>query len=156
MSAALRGARAAGLARWIGGFAALCLCAQAFAGEGLGRLFFTPEERARLDRQRHEAASPAPAARVGATVRVSGVVVRSGGRGTVWLNGRPFDAEAPGSASGPRVRRQVPARVELDSADGRTLHAQVGESVELATGRRRSLLGRGRIEVSPATPAPRR
>lgn len=54
----------------------------------LGRLFLTPDMRARLERQRQldikETRSLA-----GGTLRPDGVVVRSGGKSTIWVNNRP-------------------------------------------------------------------
>ena len=71
----------------------------------LGTLFFSPEERARLDQQRRgELAPPKPAAaatergRPAAPARppvLTGYVQRSDGRDTVWINGRPVVTTAP-------------------------------------------------------------
>ena len=73
---------------------AVALCLTLLCGPGrseeLGRLFFTPQERADLDRrgvQREPAASQAPAETT--QVRLDGIVRRSDGSATVWLNGRP-------------------------------------------------------------------
>ncbi len=70
--------------------AALALAAlPAAAGDGrpaYGRLFHTPEERARLD-----APAPPPVASEDADtgpVRLDGIVRRSDGRTTVWVDGR--------------------------------------------------------------------
>lgn len=77
--------------------AAACTCGA--ADVALGRLFFTPEERARLDRQRrgetHEAAAPGATPSAG---EVTGFVKRSDGRNTVWIDGQPMPARSPGSA----------------------------------------------------------
>lgn len=65
--------------------------------EPLGRLFFTPEQRAALDRQRHApppSLSPAPTANE-APASFDGMVQRSSGRNTVWINGTPVDRDAP-------------------------------------------------------------
>lgn len=71
-------------------------------GEALGRLFFTPEQRAALDEARFappreqapepevaaEEPAPEPAPPVGA-FRMEGLVVRSQGPNTAWVGGRP-------------------------------------------------------------------
>jgi hypothetical protein len=72
----------------------------------LGALFYTPEERARLDRMRRgepiEHAGAVPGARA-----VTGFVKRSDGRGTVWIDGVPMQIADPkaGTLLEPRVVR---------------------------------------------------
>ncbi|HQS82734.1 MAG TPA: hypothetical protein PKV42_09760 [Thiobacillus sp.] len=66
---------------------------------GPGRLFFTPAQRAELERVR---AAPAPRAQAAqsdqdAPLRFDGVVVRSDGKSTRWVNGRAqLGATGPG------------------------------------------------------------
>lgn len=79
-----------------------CMAAMACAAADappLGRLFHTPEERARLDRMRrgetHEAATAAAATSPG---EVTGFVKRSDGRNTVWIDGQPLPARTPGAS----------------------------------------------------------
>lgn len=64
----------------------------------LGRLFSTPEQRAQLDAQRYgpppgtpapAAAPPPPPPPPAPPVELNGVVERSSGRSTVWLNQAP-------------------------------------------------------------------
>lgn len=55
------------------------------AGEELGRLFFTPAQRAELNHRNHGPShSASNAAR---PITVNGRVTRSSGLGTVWVNG---------------------------------------------------------------------
>lgn len=61
----------------------LSAAASAQAG-GLGRLFFTPEQRAQLERARDTSAEVRPASSV---LSVNGIVQRHGGARTVWING---------------------------------------------------------------------
>ena len=57
----------------------------------LGRLFFTPEQRANLDLRRKARMPDKPAAPLAApTTRVDGYVKRSTGPSTVWINGEPL------------------------------------------------------------------
>lgn len=57
----------------------------------LGRLFYTPEQRADLEAARARGTRPArPATRgAAAPVRFDGVVIRSDGHSTSWVNGKP-------------------------------------------------------------------
>lgn len=68
-------------------------CADAMAADPLGRLFFTPAQRSALDAGKRigEAAPRAPEPRGPQQVRLDGVVTRSDGESTVWVNGRPSD-----------------------------------------------------------------
>lgn len=61
------------------------------AAETLGRLFFTPAQRDSLDAGKTLKAATgeaAPARRGPAVVKLNGVVVRSDGESTVWVNGQ--------------------------------------------------------------------
>lgn len=84
------------------------------AGEPLGRLFHTPEHRAELDRRRHADSTPsAPAAK---PVRLDGFFVRSGGGGTVWIDGRPQDAALAPQAIQAGVAARRLGRITPDGA----------------------------------------
>jgi hypothetical protein len=116
---------------------------------GLGRLFFTPAERAQLDEMRRRPA-PAPQAPVAAAkpeppapppppkyVTLNGVVRRSDGVNTVWLNDKPVRdrrsdeglvISTPGQARSPgQVTVQVPQT-------GRSVELKVGQQVEINSG----------------------
>lgn len=56
-----------------------------------GRLFYTPAERAQLEAARASNAAPARRSESGhaTPLRFDGVVIRSDGRSTSWVNGRP-------------------------------------------------------------------
>lgn len=99
--------------------AAAALSAQpaAPAEEALGRLFFTPEWRRYLDRQRLLAPpEPAPGTEAPETAG-SGTVQRSNGRRSAWVHGRlQHDDPAP-AALEPRHR-----------------HHQLGQVVQLPPG----------------------
>jgi hypothetical protein len=59
---------------------------------GPGRLFYTPEQRAQLEAARTRNVTQAGPARPEAgpaPVRFDGIVIRSDGSGTRWVNGRP-------------------------------------------------------------------
>lgn len=93
----------------------------------LGRLFFTPQQRAALDRQREQNRNFVPNATDSeSSLTINGEVRRSSGRATRWING-----EADWNAAQPRP--SVP----------------VGDTFHPGTGERESLLGEGRIIVKP-------
>ncbi len=100
--------------------------------EPLGRLFFTPQQRAALDRQRQ--LNPnflASAADADSSLTINGEVRRSSGRNTRWING---EAQSNGNAPAARV--------------------PVGDTFHPGTGERESLLGEGRIIIRRPPPMP--
>jgi hypothetical protein len=111
------------------------------AQQPLGRLFFTPEERARLDASRKEAlanaarpkaASPAEGQRPAPSARVltlDGIVQRSDGETTVWVNGKPVSPRGSGPAVAPGSIAADTAGLMLPES-GRRVRLKVGQSVE--------------------------
>jgi hypothetical protein len=118
------------LVLWVGGFL-LGAYAAADPAQVPGRLFTTPEERAMLDRLRAGKPAPKPhqadqvsrdtstAAGSGKPVRIDGVVRRSRGPSTVWVDGEALPAGGV-TAGGLRVRpaSKAPAAVYLKAPDG--------------------------------------
>jgi hypothetical protein len=104
----------------------------AFAQEAvLGRLFFTPEQRTALDRERLLGISQRTSdAESQSSYTFNGVVRRSGGPSTHWINGEP--------RAGGGAQPGLPA----------------GDTYHPATGERHSVLGDGRIIVKRNQPAP--
>jgi len=99
-------------------------------GAEVGRLFFTPAERAALERSRREAqAAPIPApepppprpvvrapppAAVLPVITVDGYVRRSGGEATVWVNGEnSYDGGAATGPIDPRAARMHGHRIAV-------------------------------------------
>lgn len=99
--------------------------------ESVGRLFFTPQQRAALDRERqlglNQRTSTVDA---DASYTFDGEVRRSSGKNTRWINGIP----------------QTTATRKPEVAAGDTYHP--------ATGERDSLLGDGKIVIQRKPPAP--
>lgn len=153
------------------------------SAEPLGRLFFTPAQRAALDSRRVEAlananrppAPPpttAPKASPPQVVTLNGVVRRSDGATTVWVNGKPVadrfhDADITSGSIG---RESVGLNL---ATGGRRVRLKVGQSVEATSGvveegyrRRRTLRGTavpsedataptaGEGAANPAAPVP--
>ncbi|WP_265947708.1 hypothetical protein [Dechloromonas sp. A34] len=96
--------------------------------EALGRLFFTPQQRAELNRQRllNPGVNAGTMDQQGSQT-INGEVRRSSGRNTRWING-----EVQGTETTPAPR--IP----------------VGDTFHPGTGEHQSVLGSGRIVVKPA------
>jgi hypothetical protein len=104
--------------------------APAFAADPLGRLFFTPEQRAILDLSRRtQAASAQAPAESYEGVTLSGVVTRSDGKQTVWVNGQ---VQPPGEGASTRARDS--ASIPLPSGEGR-VRLKVGQTLDPTSGK---------------------
>jgi hypothetical protein len=113
------------------------------AQERLGRLFFTPAQRASLDVARSQRARAAvaterpeqEAAPVPQSITYSGVLRRSDGKTTVWINNQPVhDRESAGAAAiVGRVRPDGSVTLQVPQS-GRSVNLKPGQSVELLSG----------------------
>ena len=111
----------------------------AFAqNEALGRLFFTPAQRAALDanvRSASKESRPAPAPPP--SVTVNGVVTRSDGERTVWIDGHAYHRDDAGDIQ-IRVEPEDPAVVELKVRGVPSRQSvRVGQQLDPATGQTR-------------------
>jgi hypothetical protein len=133
------------------------------AQERLGRLFFTPAQRASLDIARSQRARAAlstekteevTAAPVPQTITYSGVLRRSDGNTTVWINNQPVnDRESAGAAAivgGVRPDGSVTLQVPQS---GRSVILKPGQSVELLSGAVEEANSR-KLEASRPEPKP--
>lgn len=107
-------------------FIALCIAAAtAHAADdppsALGRLFFSAEKRVMLDAMRARNVTPGQANRED-ELRVDGIVRRSDGHSTVWLNGVPHHDRAPLAGLNDASARVV-------TGNGRTVDVAVGNAV---------------------------
>ncbi len=102
---------------------AALVCAPADAGT-LGRLFFTPEQRALFDRQRAEGWDAAESA-----IRLDGIATRSGRPLAIWVNGHAARGAAAGTMGALRVGET------LDAATRRTTDVLPNGSVVRSSGR---------------------
>jgi hypothetical protein len=115
----------------------------------LGRLFFTPERRQLLDRQRElniEAQQDVPD---DPTLVINGVVSRSSGKRTVWINGVPQNDNATPSGVSVVPRRGAPGRVIVQTSEGEIEDAVVGDSLNRNTGESTDILDGGSIRIHP-------
>lgn len=130
----------------------LLACAMLAAGSAgaqeLGRLFFTPEQRAALDARRKARVPDKPAAAPvteSPLTRVDGAVRRQGGKSTVWVNGEAIGETPQGARpaqQGPRVSVPVPVGESEQRFDLR-----VGETLDRGSGEVRDVIGEGEIKI---------
>lgn len=105
----------------------------------LGRLFFTPQERATLDRERLKAGMPTLQAAEDAlpaeSITLTGHIQRSSGKSTVWLNGKPqheSDSAKPVTAKG---KRNAPGEIIVRLPDkNQSYPLKVGQTLIPASG----------------------
>ena len=125
----------------------LLVAAMPTQAEELGRLFLTPERRASLERQRQLNIQETQQVIEGATLTVSGVVKRSSGKSTTWVNDTPQDDM--NAATGVRVEidRSNPARTTVVAGEESPASLKVGEAINRATRETTSGVGEGSITV---------
>ena len=107
------------------------------AAEPLGRLFFTPAQRNTLDagKQLDRPKKAGPSVRGPRSVTLNGIVTRSDGESTVWVNGRALDGRtATGVSSTASGSDPAAARVKVRGARN-TVQMRVGQRLERSTGR---------------------
>ena len=85
------------------------------SAEELGRLFFTPEQRAQLEQDKSQSTDPGDSSRV---LAVNGIVQKHGGARTVWINGiaqvaAMNDSRAPESLSIATAGQAQPVRIKV-------------------------------------------
>jgi hypothetical protein len=135
---------------------AALLGAGSAAAQELGRLFFTPEQRAALDARRAARLPDKQTARPESpTTRVDGFVARSSGRSTVWVDGEALaDGAQP---EGLRVQRgREPGKVTVIFGEQqRRVEMRVGETLDRSTGDVKSVVGDGEVRVERRGAQPR-
>lgn len=143
--------------RFAFGVLGLTLIAPAFAADvaELGRLFFTPERRATLERQRTLNVQETQSLR-GSSMSLDGVVYRSSGKATVWINHQAQNEnESARTGVSAVISAKTPGRAMLTPGEEAPAQLKVGESVNRATGERNTRLGGGAV-VAPSSPPARR
>jgi hypothetical protein len=129
------------------------------SAEELGRLFFTPAQRSALDAGKRLSAAPAttkPAARGPRSITLSGVVRRSDGDYTVWVNGRAVGKGGPpGVSAAPSTSNRSAARVTVRGA-GNPVELRVGQQLKGSTGKvvETYQSSSGQPASAPAVPKP--
>jgi hypothetical protein len=115
----------------------------------LGRLFFTPDQRAALDARRKARVPDKPTAVtvISPTTRLDGYVKRSDGPSTVWVNGEGLLETSP---EAPRIgaTRRDDGRVSVPVGEsGARVGLKPGETLDRGTGEVRDVIGEGSIDV---------
>ena len=110
----------------------------------LGRLFLSPEQRVALDNARRNriraeaiaaAAEKKPRIPPARSVTINGIVSRSDGESTVWVNGQPTEGDTP---DGLRVTVSPGSQSSIvvrEPDKGRKVRLKVGQRADLLTGR---------------------
>jgi antitoxin (DNA-binding transcriptional repressor) of toxin-antitoxin stability system len=113
----------------------------------LGRLFFTPERRQALDRQRLSSIQETRSLE-GETLSLDGVVQRSSGKATVWINGQvqEVDDHAHTGVS-VRLTPHNPGVAQIVPDEETPTRLKVGEEINRATGERNDRLGGGLVKT---------
>jgi hypothetical protein len=126
------------------------------ADAGLGRLFFTPAQRQALEEARRKnvraevQAAEKPARPPVRNVTVSGVVRRSDGESTVWVNGKPVDGTTEDGLKVRVTAGQQGAVIVYEPEKDRTLRLKVGQRADILTGRIEEGYERREAAVPPA------
>ncbi len=122
---------------------------QVATAEPLGRLFFTPERRVALERQRQLNIQETQTLE-GATMSLDGVVVRSSGKRTVWVNRRAQHDNAAPAGVTVDVTRREPGKASLSVGEETPAQLKVGETINRATREKADALGGGQVGKSGA------
>jgi hypothetical protein len=120
----------------------------------LGRLFYSPEWRNHLEHQRQLDIKETRTL-AGSTMRLDGIVVRSSGKSTVWVNRQSQSEGASDSGVAVITSRQYPDRATLAPGGETPADLKVGQTINRATRETDGGLAAGEIRVRPA-PAPGR
>jgi hypothetical protein len=115
----------------------------------LGRLFLTPDWRNALERQRQLNIQQTRTLE-GDTVRLDGVVARSSGKSTVWINSQPQTESARDSGVTAATSRRQPGRATVSTGAEPPVDLKVGVTLNQATGEKSGGLAGGEIRVRPA------
>ena len=108
----------------------------------LARMFYTPAQRATLDNARkqnirveigNESEQQPAAAPVPQNVSVNGIIRRSDGKNTIWLNNRVVDEQNPGGMNAAMGKSDNRVRLSVPDS-GRSVDLKVGQTVEIVSG----------------------
>jgi len=136
-------------ARALGLLLALVASLPSAAEEPLGRLFFTAERRQQLDRRRQMNGLEQKEPGAESSLTIDGVVVRSSGRRTTWINGAAQDERSPWSSVTATPQAGQPGTIVVRTSDTRTFGARVGDTLNRQTGEVKDGLNGGRLRTRP-------
>lgn len=115
----------------------------------LGRLFLTPAQREGLERNRQYNIRETRSIE-GGSMRLDGVVQRSSGKATVWINNQPQPENAADTGVTAALTRRRPDRATLTTGTDTPAELKVGETINRATRETTSGLAAGEIRVERA------
>lgn len=118
------------------------------AEPALGRLFLTPEWRETLERQRQINIQQTRTLG-GDSLRLDGVVVRSSGKSTVWLNNQSQTESTRDTGVTAAASRRQPGRATISSGAEPPVDLKVGVTVNQATREKSGGLAGGEIRIHP-------
>jgi hypothetical protein len=130
----------------------------------LGRLFYTPAQRAQLDTARSQrsrapaaVADPEPAAAVPELLTYDGMVRRSDGKTTVWINNRAIHDGRPANTLPFTSKLHPDGSVKLGvTQTDQSVDLRVGQSAELMSGTITEPYSRAASSNAAATKRPAR
>jgi hypothetical protein len=132
--------------------------------EPLGRLFYTPAQRGQLDAARSQrsrapvvAAEQEPAAAVPELLTYDGMIRRSDGKTTVWINNRAIHDGRPASnlPFTSKLRPDGSVKLGVTQTD-QSVDLRVGQSAEIMSGTITEPYSRSATSSTPAAKQPAR
>ncbi len=108
----------------------------------LGRLFFSPEDRAQLEHQRQRNVQESRSLEAG-TIRLDGIVVRSSGKSTVWVNNQ--DTRETGVVTS--TSNKNPGQASLTTGNDAPADLKVGVTLDRNTRETSGGLAAGEVRV---------
>jgi hypothetical protein len=87
------------------------------------------------------------------TFTINGLVTRSSGKRTAWINGVSQNENETHSGVSITPKRREPGKVIVQASVSPTSNASVGDTVNRNTGEATDLLNGGRISIRRAVPA---
>ena len=119
----------------------------AMGEERLGRLFYSPERRLMLDRQRELNQQPTQEEPEEPTFTINGLVVRSNGHKTIWIDGTAQHDEAMSAGISIGEKPHSAGEVVIGTTSGQRSRAHVGDTVVRGTGQATGMLNGGQVRV---------
>ena len=118
--------------------------------EAIGRLFFTPERRTAMDRARQLNIQEQQQVAQSDVVTVNGLVTRSSGKRTAWVNGMAITENSTTTVRA--VPTAAPGAVQVTAGEQGATTVTIGTTVNRATGEKSDGLHGGRIDIRRRTP----
>ena len=113
-----------------------------------GRLFFSAERRQALDSKRTTRRFQETVVE-GDALTFNGLMTRSSGKWTLWVNGNPIhDQEGSSIAATPLPGKAAQIQISATGESAQKSIITVGNTIERSSGQSSSLLGNGSIRVS--------